>query len=678
MKFTYWAILLLIVLFILVPVAMLFKESLVGKRAIAEEELIEGIEDLLSRVPDEDEEIWASEWFERMSDEEKLEVYSKALREVGADETVGLEGLTLAEVEKKIDRLSYEQRESFKRAVRVVIFALNRAPFMFRVKSYTSEREFERLRSGHENILTGEHYRKVLTTSYLIGSIRRSLLIAFVSMIFTVGVAYLFAYAINRTSCRFKSFFRAMMLLPLVSPPVIMSFALIMLFGRRGIITNGLLEGVLHLVNADTFNIYGMHGIVLAQMLTYGPIAFVVLHSVLAQMDTRIEEAAKTLGASRWYTFRKVTLPMSYPGLFRAALLVFALCMQDFGNPRIIGGQISMIAGVMYDQMIGFQNTGIAAVLGTILLLPSIAAFVVGNIMLSRKTFASSEQPGVLYIDETPKATRTMFEIGCSIFSLLVLVLYLTIVWGSFVKVWGHDATLTLDYYTATGMTDASFLEADVGSRLGLPLVLGSVKIMGIAALIGGLLAVVTGYVLVRRKGVLAKLVTYLILLSVALPGVVFGIGYILTFNAPFGVSELALTGTMWIIIFLIIFTRMYGGVLPTQAVLQKVDVSVEEAAISLGATQWYAFRRVIFPVLRRPWLLGTLYIFTSGLAALGGVIFLTSAKNDLASVRIYLLAEQGKFGLACSHATYLIVVVLLAQLLIRFIERKSESRTLV
>jgi iron(III) transport system permease protein len=678
MKFTYWAILLLIVLFILVPVAMLFKESLVGKRAIAEEELIEGIEDLLSRVPDEDEEIWASEWFERMSDEEKLEVYSKALREVGADETVGLEGLTLAEVEKKIDRLSYEQRESFKRAVRVVIFALNRAPFMFRVKSYTSEREFERLRSGHENILTGEHYRKVLTTSYLIGSIRRSLLIAFVSMIFTVGAAYLFAYAINRTSCRFKSFFRAMMLLPLVSPPVIMSFALIMLFGRRGIITNGLLEGVLHLVNADTFNIYGMHGIVLAQMLTYGPIAFVVLHSVLAQMDTRIEEAAKTLGASRWYTFRKVTLPMSYPGLFRAALLVFALCMQDFGNPRIIGGQISMIAGVMYDQMIGFQNTGIAAVLGTILLLPSIAAFVVGNIMLSRKTFASSEQPGVLYIDETPKATRTMFEIGCSIFSLLVLVLYLTIVWGSFVKVWGHDATLTLDYYTATGMTDASFLEADVGSRLGLPLVLGSVKIMGIAALIGGLLAVVTGYVLVRRKGVLAKLVTYLILLSVALPGVVFGIGYILTFNAPFGVSELALTGTMWIIIFLIIFTRMYGGVLPTQAVLQKVDVSVEEAAISLGATQWYAFRRVIFPVLRRPWLLGTLYIFTSGLAALGGVIFLTSAKNDLASVRIYLLAEQGKFGLACSHATYLIVVVLLAQLLIRFIERKSESRTLV
>jgi iron(III) transport system permease protein len=366
---------------------------------------------------------------------------------------------------------------------------------------------------------------------------------------------------------------------------------------------------------------------------------------------------------------------MSYPGLFRAALLVFALCMQDFGNPRIIGGQISMIAGVMYDQMIGFQNTGIAAVLGTILLIPTAAAYVVGAVILSRKVFASSEQPGVLYIDETPRATRRMFEIGCSFFALLVLVLYLTIVWGSFVRVWGHDGTLTLDYYTARGMTDASFLEADVGSRLGLPLVINSVKIMGIAALIGGLFAVVTGYVLERRKGLLSKLLTYLILLSVALPGVVFGIGYILTFNAPFGVSELALTGTMWIIVLLIIFTRMYGGVLPTQAVLQKVDVSVEEAAVSLGATPWYTFRRVIFPVLRRPWLLGTLYIFTSGLAALGGVIFLTSAKHDLASVRIYLLAEQGKFGLACSHATYLIVVVLLALQLIRFIEKRGESK---
>jgi len=166
---------------------------------------------------------------------------------------------------------------------------------------------------------------------------------------------------------------------------------------------------------------------------------------------------------------------------------------------------------------------------------------------------------------------------------------------------------------------------------------------------------------------------SYLILLTVALPGVVFGIGYILSFNAPFGLSELSLTGTMWIIVLLIIFTRMYGGILPVQAVLQKVDYSVEEAATSLGANRFYTFRRVIFPVLRRPWLLGALYIFISGLVALGGVIFLTSAKHQLASVYIYIVAEQGKFGVACSHSTYLIIVVLIVQMLIRLLEKGGK-----
>jgi len=153
-----------------------------------------------------------------------------------------------------------------------------------------------------------------------------------------------------------------------------------------------------------------------------------------------------------------------------------------------------MIAGVMYDQMIGFQNTSIAAVLGIILLIPSIIAYIVGNIMLARKTYASKEPGGMLYIGATPKSARRIFELSCFTFSILVLVLYATIVWGSFVKIWGHDGTLTLAYYTTRGMTEASFLEADVGSLLGWPLILNSIKTMGIAGVIGGLFAVVAGF----------------------------------------------------------------------------------------------------------------------------------------------------------------------------------------
>jgi len=253
------------------------------------------------------------------------------------------------------------------------------------------------------------------------------------------------------------------------------------------------------------------------------------------------------------------------------------------------------------------------------------------------------------------------------------LLLYVTIISGSFVSVWGLDNTLTLKYYTPAGVSGASFMERDVGGNFGLPLALDSIKMMGFAAVVGGFLAILAAYVIERRKVTLSKVTGLFVLIPGALPGVVFGIGYIIAFNAPFGQASLALTGTSWIIILLILFTRMYGGFLSTSSVLQKTDYSVEEAAISLGASRFYTFRRVVFPVLKRPWLLGTLFIFVSGLCALGGVIFLISAKHQLVSVAIYLFTEQGKFGIACALSTYLIVIVLIVMGLMRFIEKRDK-----
>jgi len=212
-----------------------------------------------------------------------------------------------------------------------------------------------------------------------------------------------------------------------------------------------------------------------------------------------------------------------------------------------------------------------------------------------------------------------------------------------------------------------------VGGNFGIYLVIESIKMMGLAAIIGGLLAIATAYVIERRKSVSSKFIGFLVLIPGALPGVVFGIGYIIAFNAPFGQANLALTGTTWIIVLMIIFTRMYGGVLSTKSVLQKTDYSVEEAATSLGANRFYTFRRVVFPVLKRPWLLGTLFTFVSGLCALGGVIFLISARHQLVSVAIYLFTEQGKFGVACALSTYLIMIVFAFMALIQLIEKTDK-----
>lgn len=673
MKKLTWIILVSLIIFILLPIISLIKESVIGNRPWTPEEYKVALREIISKIPATEKKEWTDNWLVQFDDSQKLDLYLSSLKKAAIKKDYLSTPLTLQQTESLIQSLENPQKDRFEETFYVELFYLKRIPFFYKIKPFIDQKQLQKIKQGSVKTFTLEHYRKFFGTPYLWGSLIRSFKVSIVSMILTVFLAYIFAYAINRTTCRFKAYFNAMALFPLVSPPIIMGFSLILLFGRQGVVTKGLLDETLHLINAATFNIYGMHGIILSQIFTFLPVAFVMLHSVLVQLDTRLEEAAENLGASRWYTFSRVTLPMSYPGLFQAMLVVFILSMQDFGNPRIIGSEYTMVAGVMYDQMIGFQNSSMAAVLGVMLLIPTILAYVTGNVWLGRKTYATREPSGVPYIKETPKAFKITLETICFAASTLILLLYLTIIAGSFVNVWGVDNTLTLKYYTSAGISGASFMEADVGSKIGLPLVLSSVKTMGIAAIMGGFLAIVIAYVVERRKVFVSKVIGFIVLIPVALPGVIFGIGYIISFNAPFGMPVLALTGTTTIIVLLIIFTRLYAGVMSTQSVLQKTDYSVEEAATSLGAGRFYTFRHIVFPGLKRPWLLGTLYIFVSGLVALGGVIFLISARQNLASVAIYLLTEQGKFGLSCAMSTYLIIIVLIVMSGIRYIEKKDR-----
>jgi iron(III) transport system permease protein len=673
MKQTAWILLLLLCVFIVLPILLIFKESFIGKRPLTQEEYKQLIQAALEKVPEEKKKEWLEGWVEQLPEEKKMGVYRKSLAVTLGQETPAAPGANLKELEDQVQQLSPTDQDKFHQALMLEVFNEKRIALAFKAKPFVDASLFENLKAGYKTGWSWEHYRKFFDTPYLWGSLIRSFNVSIFSTLFTVLLAYVFAYTLNRTTCRFKSYFNAMALLPLVSPPVIMAFALVLLFGRRGLVTKVWLDDMLHLVNSQTFNLYGMHGIILSQIFTFLPVAFVILHSMLASLDTRVEEAAENLGASRWYTFRRVILPMSAPGLFQSMLVVFILAMQDFGNPRIIGSEYTMVAGVMYDQMIGFQNSHMASVLGVMLLIPSICAYFVGNFWLSKKSFVSKEPTGISYLKETPRMGRRVLEIICFFISSSILLLYVTIISGSFVSVWGVDNTLTLRYYTPAGVSGASFMERDVGGNFGVPLVLETIRMMGLAAILGGVLAIVAAYVIERRKVLLSKMAGLFVLIPGALPGVVFGIGYIIAFNAPFGQPVLALTGTSWIIILLILFTRMYGGFLSTSSVLQKTDYSVEEAAISLGASRFYTFRRVVFPVLRRPWLLGTLFIFVSGLCALGGVIFLISAEHQLVSVAIYLFTEQGKFGVACALSTYLILIVLLVMGLIRFVEKRDK-----
>ncbi len=197
-----------------------------------------------------------------------------------------------------------------------------------------------------------------------------------VSLIAT-AIGFLFAYASAYVKLPNKKLLNAIAILPIISPPFVIGLSAILLFGRIGLISRGLFG----LQNAE---IYGFKGLVLVQVLTFFPVAYLVMVGLLQQIDPSVEEASRDLGASRWKVFSTVTLPLMVPGIANAGLLVFIQSVADFGNPMVIGGNYTTMAVQIYMQGIGSLNMSGATALAIMLLLVSVSAFLLQKFYIGK------------------------------------------------------------------------------------------------------------------------------------------------------------------------------------------------------------------------------------------------------------------------------------------------------
>src|SRR5581483_8039597 len=223
-------------------------------------------------------------------------------------------------------------------------------------------------------------YAAFFNTWRLFRILLNSLAVSAVSTVITVGVALILAYAVTRTTVPGKRFLSLMSLLPLISPPFLVSLAFVLLLGRNGVVTRAL---------GLDWSIYGFHGIVIAQVFTFLPQAYILLANVLGNIDASLEEAAENLGAGVLTTLSRVTLALARPGLASAALIVFILCMTDFGNPILIGGRYNVLATEIYAQVIGLNDFPAAAVMSVVLLVPCLIAYAANTYVVGRRSFVT-------------------------------------------------------------------------------------------------------------------------------------------------------------------------------------------------------------------------------------------------------------------------------------------------
>jgi iron(III) transport system permease protein len=484
-------------------------------------------------------------------------------------------------------------------------------------------------------------YAAFFSTWRLFRILVNSLLVSAVSTVITVAVALILAYAVTRTTVPGKRFLSLMSLLPLISPPFLVSLAFILLFGRNGVVTRAL---------GLDWSIYGFHGIVIAQVFTFLPPAYILLANVLGNIDASLEEAAENLGAGLLTTLRRVTLALARPGLASAALIVFILCMTDFGNPILVGGRYNVLATEIYAQVVGMNDFPAAAVMSVVLLVPCLIAYLANTYVVGRRSYVTVSAGARTAVRPTPPAVRwVLFALSGGI-ALAIALIYALIPLGSLVRLWGTDWSLSLAHYGFRSTVEGAWP------------IWNSVKLALISGVIGTVLALLTAYVVERRRLTGARTIEALSLLPAALPGTVIGVGYILAFNVP----PVLLTGTVWILVASVVFWKLPVAVLAAINTLKQVDPAIEEAAVSLGAGAVRTFTRVVLPLLTGTAFSIFIYFFVNGMVTVSAVIFLIYPGFNLGSVAILAQVENGYPGVACALGTIILAIVIGAVVLLR------------
>jgi len=538
----------------------------------------------------------------------------------------------------------------------VILFTLALVTFFILIPLYNII--LESLDTNGQGLL--QNYRDVFSmhgnTKILINTIVLGVTTATISVV----VGFIFAYVTTYMKIRFKKIFDFIAILPIISPPFVVALSAILLFGRVGLITRGLFG----IKDAD---IYGFHGLVLVQSLSFFPIAYMMLVALLQRIDPSVEEASRDLGASRYKVFTSVTLPLMVPGLANAFLLVFIQSIADFANPVVVGGNFTTVAVKIYQEGIGNYKFGTATALAMILLTISLSIFVLQKYYVSQKSYVTVTGKVSRHRDlNSQKSITVPATVILLLFTFFVIMMYILIPIGSFVKLWGVNYTPTLEHYKYI-----------FKPKLFQP-VLTTTSLAVIATPISGILAMIIAFLIVRKQFFGKAFIEFTTIMALAIPGTIIGLGYVISYNKSYGFGGMTIippiTGTGFIIIMAFIIRSLPVGVRSGITSLQQIDPSIEEAASVLGASSRKVFTSVTIPMIKNAFLNGLIFTFARSMTLVSTVIFLISARYKLLTTSIMAQIDVGRMGVASAYCTILIIIVSVTMLLIKFLIRRIST----
>ncbi|MDY0290438.1 MAG: iron ABC transporter permease [Sphaerochaeta sp.] len=479
---------------------------------------------------------------------------------------------------------------------------------------------------------------KIMGKSYNMRALYNSLILATAVAVAGTVLGYIFALAVTRTSLPpfYKGLLGAVTILPLISPPFTSSISLTLALGPNGMLLNAL--------GISDFSIYGFLGTWISETLTYFPVAFMVITAVLNTMSANLDDAALSLGSSRWRMFRTITIPLSLPGIGNSLLLLFGASLADFATPLILGGHtFPVLPTEAYLMITGMFDLKGGASLSFLLLLPALLVFILQRVLIGKKSYVSvtGKNGAKSGFGKLPLSLNIIITAVCTFTVAFILYLYAIILWGSLVKVWGVNNTVTFEHF---GYVFAHGKKAITDTLL----------IATLSTVIGSVLGVLIGYIAQRKNFFAKRIFEFGSMLNYALPGTVVGIAYIIAFNQ----KPILLTGTLSILVAAYVFRYYATGIRSVIASLAQIDPALEEASFSLGASTVRTFTHVTIPLIIPAVLAGMRYLFIHSMTAISATIFLVSVRWTLLTTRILESMTELQFSQASAFSIVLIVIV--------------------
>ncbi|MCC8126630.1 MAG: iron ABC transporter permease [Clostridiales bacterium] len=518
-----------------------------------------------------------------------------------------------------------------------------------------------------EGRITADVFKRVLSMERFRQAFKNTLVLGLIVGFASTAIGLLFAYVevyVKLKTKLLEKLFALVSMLPVVSPPFVLSLSMIMLFGRSGLITRSLL----HIYDS---NVYGLKGIAIVQTMTFFPVCYLMLKGLLKNIDPSLEEATRDMGATRWKVFTSVTFPLLLPGLGNAFLVTFIESVADFANPMLIGGSYDTLATTIYLQVTGAYDSTGAAAMSVVLLSLTVVLFLIQKYYLEKKTAATltgkASRQRMLIEDASVTVPLTIF---CGLVAAFVLLLYIMVPFGALFTLWGRDYSLSLKWFQYMLKTSGlkAFKDSFVLSLIASPLT--------------AFLSMVISYLVVKKTFKLKGFIEFVSMLAMAVPGTVLGIGYIRGYaNGLFRTGLMSgLYGTSLILIIVFIVRSLPTGTRSGISALRQIDKSIEESAYDMGANSAYVFMTVTLPLIKDSFFSGLVTAFVRSITAISAIILLVTPDFLLITCQINEQAEKGNYGVACAYATVLIAItygaVLVMNTLIKFfgVSRKIKE----